>query len=81
LTDSNKFLIDLEKAVIAQDNEQLKFYDDWEAENGTYRGAAQAWRDGPGSKSLFDRPEMKKYAEKNQGTPKPPDGFVINPPR
>jgi hypothetical protein len=81
LTDSNKFLIDLEKAVIAQDNEELKFYDDWEAKNGTYRGAAQAWRDGPGSKSLFDRPEMKKYAEKNQGTPKPPDGFVINPPR
>jgi hypothetical protein len=81
LTDSNRFLIDLEKAVIAQDNEQLKFYDDWEAKNGTYRGAAQAWRDGPGSKSLFDRPEMKKYAEKNQGTPKPPDGFVINPPR
>jgi hypothetical protein len=64
LTDSNKFLIDLEKAVIAQDNEQLKFYDDWEAENGTYRGAAQAWRDGPGSKSLFDRPEMKKYADR-----------------
>jgi hypothetical protein len=64
LTDSNKFLIDLEKAVIAQDNEQLKFYDDWEAENGTYRGAAQAWRDGPGSKSLFDRPELKKYAER-----------------
>lgn len=64
LTDSNKFLIDLEKAVIAQDNEQLKFYDDWEAKNGTYRGAAQAWRDGPGSKSLFDRPEMKKYADR-----------------
>jgi hypothetical protein len=64
LTDSNKFLIDLEKAVIAQDNEQLKFYDDWEAKNGTYRGAAQAWRDGPGNQSLFDRPELKKYADR-----------------
>jgi hypothetical protein len=81
LTDSNKFLIDLEKAVIAQDNEQLKFYDDWEAKNGTYRGAAQAWRDGPGSKSLFDRPELKKYANEDSKVPPPPPGFKINPSR
>ena len=42
LTDSNRFLIDLEKAVVAQDNEQLAFFDAWEEEKGTYRGAAKA---------------------------------------
>ena len=79
LTESNKFLIDLEKAIVAQDNEQLAFFDEWEEENGTYRGAAKAWREGPGSKSLFDRPEMKKYADKTTGEPKPPEGMVVNP--
>lgn len=79
LTESNKFLIDLEKAIVAQDNEQLAFFDEWEEENGTYRGAAKAWREGPGSKSLFDRPEMKKYADKTAGEPEPPKGMVVNP--
>ena len=79
LTDSNKFLVDLEKAIVAQDNEQLAFFDEWEEENGTYRGAAKAWREGPGSKSLFDRPEMKKYADKTAGEPPPPKGMVENP--
>ncbi len=81
LTDSNKFLIDLEKAIVAQDNEQLAFFDEWEEENGTYRGAAKAWREGPGSKSLFDRSEMKKYADKAAGEPEPPKGMVVNPAR
>ena len=79
LTDSNKFLVDLEKSIVAQDNEQLAFFDEWEEENGTYRGAAKAWREGPGSKSLFDRPEMKKYADKTAGEPPPPKGMVENP--
>ena len=79
LTESNKFLIDLEKAIVAQDNEQLAFFDEWEEENGTYRGAAKAWREGSGSKSLFDRPEMKKYADKTAGEPPPPKGMVENP--
>jgi hypothetical protein len=81
LTDSNKFLVDLEKSIVAQDNEQLAFFDEWEEENGTYRGAAKAWREGPGSKSLFDRPEMKKYADKAAGEPEPPKGMVVNPAR
>ena len=81
LTDSNRFLIDLEKAVIAQDREQLEFFDNWLEEKGSLRGAAKAWRDGPGNKSLFDRPELKRYADKAENMPPPPKGMKVNPPR
>ena len=61
--DANKFIL---KVAIAQANktmEQRKFYADWYKENDTYDGAEDAWFEGKGGESLFDRPELKEYAQ------------------
>lgn len=61
--DANKFIL---KVAIAQANrtiEQRKFYADWYKENTTYDGAEDAWYEGEGGKSLFERPELKEYAK------------------
>jgi hypothetical protein len=59
--EANKFLIDIATAQIRQDIDRAQFYRDWFRSNRTYDGAEDAWEQGPGSKSLFERPELKKY--------------------
>lgn len=64
--DANKFIL---KVAIAQANktiEQRKFYADWYKENKTYDGAEDAWFEGKGGESLFDRPELKEYAKESK---------------
>ena len=58
----NRFIIDVAKAQLKRDIEQRNFFDNWWKTNKTYEGAENAWSTGDGSKSLFDRPELKKYA-------------------
>lgn len=58
---ANQFLLDVAKAQLKRDVEQRNFYDSWWKKNKTYDGAEGAWYDGEGGKSLFDRPELKKY--------------------
>lgn len=77
-TDVNKFLIALEKAVTKQDIAQEKFYRDWRDRNKTFDGAEAAWFAGPGSKSIFDEPELKKFTKKQGEMPPPPPGMRIN---
>jgi hypothetical protein len=60
--DANRFLIDVAKAQLQRDIDQRNFYASWREKNKTFSGAEDAWYAGPGSKSLFDRPELKKYA-------------------
>ena len=74
-TTANQFMLDVARAQINRDNEQQRFYQKWRKENGTFDGAEEAWLDGPGDKSLFDRPELKKYATPEKPKPKLPDGF------
>lgn len=58
---ANQFLLDVAKAQLKRDMDQRNFYDQWWKQNKTYDGAEGAWYDGEGGKSLFDRPELKKY--------------------
>lgn len=60
-TDANKFILDVAKAQLKRDIEQRNYYDNWFTKNKTYDGAENAWYNGDGGKSLFDRPELKKY--------------------
>ena len=74
-TTANQFMLDVARAQINRDMEQQRFYQKWRKENGTFDGAEEAWLDGPGDKSLFDRPELKKYATPGKDKPKLPEGF------
>jgi hypothetical protein len=58
---ANRFILDVAKAQLKRDVEQRNFYDSWWKKNKTYDGAEDAWYSGDGGKSLFDRPELKKY--------------------
>ena len=58
---ANKFIIDVAKAQLQRDIAQRNFYDDWWSNKKTYEGAENAWYAGEGGKSLFERPELKKY--------------------
>jgi hypothetical protein len=62
--EANRFLIDVAKGQYKRDIEQRNFFDKWWSQNKTYEGAENAWYAGEGGKSLFDRPELKKYAPK-----------------
>ncbi len=60
----NRFIIDVAKAQLQRDIEHRNFYAEWRRGpgKGSFDGAEDAWFSGPGGKSLFDRPELKKYA-------------------
>jgi hypothetical protein len=59
--DANKFVLSVAKAQLQRDIDQRNFYADWRKTHKTLDGAEDAWNAGPGSKSLFERPELKKY--------------------
>ena len=60
-TEANRFLVDVADAQGKMAIQQQKFWDDWWNKNRTYEGVEQAWNEGPGSKSIFDMPNMGKY--------------------
>jgi hypothetical protein len=66
---ANRFIIDVAKAQLRRDIDQRNFYDDWWSSKKTYEGAEDAWFRGEGGKSLFDRPELKKYLEPTASSP------------
>jgi hypothetical protein len=59
---ANEFVLKIAKAQLQRDIEQRDFYANWRDKNQTFNGAENAWSTGPGSKSLFERPELKAYA-------------------
>jgi hypothetical protein len=59
--EANNFFIDVAKEQIKRDIDQRDFYDKWWKTKKTYDGAEDAWYSGDGSRSLFDRPGLKKY--------------------
>jgi hypothetical protein len=65
---ANEFLLNVAKAQQKQAIEKRNFYDKWYQQNKTYDGAENAWFNGQGGASIFDRPELKKY---NVGAAKP----------
>jgi hypothetical protein len=65
---ANEFLLNVAKAQQKQSIEKRNFYDKWYQQNKTYDGAENAWFNGQGGTSIFDRPELKKY---NVGAAKP----------
>jgi hypothetical protein len=72
--DANKFIVTAAKTQLKRDIEQRNFYDSWWKKKGTYDGAEDAWVTGPGGKSLFDSPELKKYAAPAKSTATPSQG-------
>lgn len=62
--DANKFLLAVNRAINNQTIEKHSFFTKWESKNDSLKGAEQAWQDSPaGRASLFDRPELKQYAQ------------------
>jgi hypothetical protein len=59
--DANKFILDVAKAQLKRDIDQRNFYDKWRTKYKTFDGAEDAWLTGDGGKSIFERPELKKY--------------------
>ena len=59
---ANEFVLKVAKSQLQRDIEQRDFYAAWRDKNQTFNGAENAWNAGPGSKSLFERPELKAYA-------------------
>lgn len=59
--EANKFVLNVAKAQLQRDVEQREFYTKWRETNKTLDGAENAWFAGPGSKSLFESPALKKY--------------------
>lgn len=60
--EANRFLIAVNRALNKQTIEKHAFFTQWETKNDTLKGAEQAWQDGAGGRSIFDRPELKQYA-------------------
>ena len=69
--EGNKFIISVARAQFNRDIAQRNFYDSWWKKNGTYDGAEDAWFSGPGSKSLFESPELKQFAAPKPGKERP----------
>ena len=69
--EGNKFIISVARAQFKNDINQRNFYDAWWKKNGTYDGAEDAWFSGPGSKSLFESPELKQFAAPKPGKERP----------
>lgn len=67
--EANKFILDVARAQAKRDIEQRAFWDKWWRENKTYEGAEDAWYAGEGGKSLFDRPELRKYVRQPAANP------------
>ena len=59
--EANKFILTVAREQLQRDIEQRDFYAKWYRANTTYDGAEDAWFDGKGSQSLFDRPALKQY--------------------
>jgi hypothetical protein len=64
----NKFMLTVAQEQLKRDVEQRNFYDKWWKSNKTYDGAEDAWYEGDGGKSLFDRPALKKFGAANEST-------------
>ena len=60
--EANRILLTVAQEQLKRDIEQRNFYDKWWKANKTYDGAEDAWYEGEGGKSLFDRPALRKYA-------------------
>jgi len=67
--EANRFLISVNRALNKQTIDKHAFFTQWENKNDTLKGAEQAWQDGAGGRSIFDRPELKQYATPAKTTP------------
>ena len=59
--EANQFLIKLATATAKNDIAKKSFYETWFRTHKTYEGVDEAWRAGPGSKSIFDSPDLASY--------------------
>ena len=59
--EANKFILRVALAQANKDIAKRDFYRKWRSEKGTFKGVEDAWFEGEGGNSLFDRPELKEY--------------------
>jgi len=69
--EANRFVLNVAKAQLQRDMDQRDFYAKWRAKNKTFEGAEDAWLAGPGGKSLFESPALKKYAVPTEASAAP----------
>jgi len=69
--EANRFVLNVAKAQFQRDIEQRAFYTKWRDKNKTLEGAEDAWFAGPGGKSLFESPALKKYAVPTEASAAP----------
>jgi len=69
--EANRFVLNVAKAQFQRDIEQRAFYTKWRDKNKTFEGAEDAWLAGPGGKSLFESPALKKYAVPTEASAAP----------
>ena len=77
--EANKFILSMGLAQANKKIAQRKFYADWRKNKKTFEGAEDAWYEGEGGKSIFERPELKEYAGMSQERASdipPPTGSV-----
>ena len=67
--EANRFIISVNRALNKQTIDKHAFFTQWENKNDTLKGAEQAWQNGAGGRSIFDRPELKQYATPEKTTP------------
>jgi hypothetical protein len=72
---ANEFLLNVAKAQQKQAIEKRNFYDKWYQQNKTYDGAENAWFNGQGGTSIFERPELKKYNVDTSNAPSSASGL------
>jgi hypothetical protein len=68
---ANQFILTVAKAQLQRDIDRKNFYSDWRKEHKTFDGADNAWYAGEGGKSLFSRPDLKKYVDMGGGATAP----------
>jgi len=68
---ANQFILTVAKAQLQRDIDRKNFYSDWRKERKTFDGADNAWYAGEGGKSLFSRPDLKKYVDMGGGATAP----------
>lgn len=68
---ANQFILTVAKAQLQRDIDKKNFYSDWRKEHKTFDGADNAWYAGEGGKSLFSRPDLKKYVDMGGGATAP----------
>ncbi len=76
--EANEFILDVTEAQAKRDQEYRNFLLSYRRKNGSLDGAQEQWEAGPGTRSIFDDPTLKKWTKVEQAPAQPQATQVIN---